>query len=69
MKTIHLKVTGMTCNHCVKHVDSAIREVQGVQKVDVDLASGEVYVNCDDSASINSVIEAISNEGYSAVEI
>jgi|APCry1669190156_1035279.scaffolds.fasta_scaffold35787_1 copper chaperone len=69
MKTIHLKVTGMTCNHCVKHVDSAIREVQGVQKVDVDLASGEVYVNCDDSASINSVIGAITNDGYSAVEI
>ena len=37
-------VTGMTCEHCVNAVTEEVGRVDGVQAVDVDLASGRVRV-------------------------
>lgn len=39
-----LLVGGLTCQGCVKKLDAALREVQGVQQVSVELASGAVKV-------------------------
>ena len=38
-------VTGMTCDHCRRAVTQEIFAVEGVQSVDVDLASGTVTVD------------------------
>ena len=32
-----LKIEGMSCGHCVMRVKSALQDVAGVSKVDVDL--------------------------------
>jgi uncharacterized membrane protein YraQ (UPF0718 family)/copper chaperone CopZ len=45
MKTETLKITGMTCNHCVSTVRRALLEVPGVQAVEVDLAGGTAVVS------------------------
>ena len=37
-------VHGMTCEHCVASVTEEVSEVPGVERVDVDLASGRVVV-------------------------
>jgi copper chaperone len=62
-----LKVTGMTCGMCVKHVTEAIESVPGVSSVQVDLASGTATLNPGE-ASIESIIDAIQEEGYEAEE-
>ncbi|MBB5803413.1 copper chaperone CopZ [Saccharothrix ecbatanensis] len=43
--TISITVEGMTCNSCVNKVTNAVSAVDGVEDVDVDVASGEVTVS------------------------
>ena len=39
MTTTDLKITGMTCGHCVASVQEELGEIAGVTAVDVDLAA------------------------------
>lgn len=56
-------VQGMTCQHCVMSVTEEVGEIAGVEKVDVDLASGRLEVTApaiDDAA----VAAAVEEAGY-----
>jgi copper chaperone len=63
---VQLKVTGMTCNHCVKHVTTALEGVAGVSQAKVDLARGEAVV--EGNAELADLIAAVKDEGYEAEE-
>ena len=58
------KVDGMMCNHCRASVENAIKSVEGVTDVTVDLASGIASVL--GMASDESIIQAIIDRGYIA---
>lgn len=60
-----LRVTGMTCNGCRKHVDAALRKVPGVTAVEVDLPNGQAKVVHDDTP-VASLIAAVEGAGYQA---
>lgn len=62
--TTTLKITGMTCNNCVKHVKEALESVPGTQSATVDLASGIARVEGD--AAESALIDAVVEEGYEA---
>jgi len=69
MATTTLKVSGMSCGHCVMAVTSALRNVAGVQDAKVDLVSGRAVVQYDESkASARELVGAVLDEGYSAEE-
>jgi copper chaperone len=55
-------VEGMTCAHCVLSVTEEVSEVPGVEKVDVDLASGRMVVRGD--VTDEAVRAAVSEAGY-----
>ena len=57
-----LKVSGMTCGHCVSAVTKAVRAVPAVADVAVDLERGEVRVQ--GSPDERLVRAAIADEGY-----
>ena len=59
-----LKVTGMTCMHCVGAVKKALEAVEGVESADVSLEPGEAVVNGD--ADTDSLVAAVTEAGYSA---
>jgi copper chaperone len=62
---IKLKIEGMTCNHCVGHVQQALSGVAGVQgPVQVSLANGEALVS--GSPDPQALVAAVVEEGYSA---
>jgi copper chaperone CopZ len=62
-----LRISGMTCNGCVKHVTTALRDLPGVTAVDVDLASGCAKVVHDPEASpVASLVAAVDAAGYEA---
>lgn len=62
---IKLKITGMTCDHCVMHVKQAILKVAGVREpVEISLEKGEAMLN--GTPVVEEVLTAIKNEGYSA---
>ncbi|THF84806.1 heavy-metal-associated domain-containing protein [Deinococcus sp. KSM4-11] len=62
--TTELTITGMSCGHCVKAVEGALRAVPGVQAVTVDLAGGRATVQGD--ADTQTMLAAVSEEGYTA---
>ena len=57
-------VTGMTCDHCVKAVESEVAGVPGVAGVDVDLASGRVRVSSEEPVDDAAVRAAVAEAGY-----
>lgn len=63
MKT-ELNITGMSCGHCVKAVEGALKNVPGVEQVTVDLSGGKATV--EGNASQDAMIAAIVEEGYQA---
>jgi copper chaperone CopZ len=44
MESKEVFISGMTCQGCAKTVDSAIRKIEGVEQVDIDLKSGAVVI-------------------------
>ncbi|MEQ6378081.1 copper chaperone CopZ [Bacillaceae bacterium S4-13-56] len=63
-----LNVQGMTCDHCKKAVNGALLELDGVESVEVDLASGKVEVEYDESkATIDQMNKAVEEQGYDVV--
>lgn len=62
------KVTGMTCAACERAVDRAVQKVDGVEKVDINLLSGRMRVEQDESAT-QSILQAVKNAGYDAEEV
>ena len=68
MKTIHLKITGMTCASCVLHIETDIKELDGVKEaiVNLPLKRGEVTF---DPGKVDEkmILEAVKKAGYKAV--
>ncbi len=59
-----LNVQGMSCPSCVHHVGTALRDVDGVAKVDVRLREGKVLVSHDADTAIDALIKALAEAGY-----
>lgn len=64
MNTIELKITGMTCEHCVRATTNALQNVAGVEKVEVTLHPGAAVV--EGQADPTALIAAVKEEGYEA---
>lgn len=63
MAQVHLKITGMSCGHCVKAVERALEQVSGVQARSVQVGSAEVTYD-PQQASPDRLLDAIRDEGY-----
>lgn len=61
---MRFKVEKMSCNHCVRAVTNAIRELDPQAAVEVDLASGIVQVT--GQVAAGDAAAAITAEGYPA---
>lgn len=64
MKTVELQVQGMSCGSCVKHVTEALRPLEGVSVVTVDLQAGRVNVSGDSDS--HALLAALQDAGYPA---
>ncbi|MCB1193886.1 MAG: heavy-metal-associated domain-containing protein [Leptospiraceae bacterium] len=67
MKTITLNVEGMSCNHCVKAVEGALKENQAKQAT-ASLEDKSVTIEFDESTlSLDKIKDIIQKEGYKAI--
>ncbi len=67
MSTVTLKVEGMSCQHCVHAVTSALEGVDGVERASVDLDGGRAVVEYDEArATVDALMRAVEEEGYGA---
>ena len=64
MATATYEVTGMTCEHCVNAVKGEISQLQGVDKVDVELEGGKVTVQSDAPVDQEQIRSAVEKAGY-----
>ncbi len=67
MAKLVVDVSGMTCNHCVQSVTTAVEVLDKVQSVDIELEpKGNSRVTIThDGAELGDVASAVSAEGYS----
>lgn len=63
MDTRSYEVKGMSCEHCVASVREEVSEIDGVSRVEVDLASGRVVVS-GEQLSDDAVKSAVDDAGY-----
>jgi len=62
-----LSVEGMTCGSCVRHVEGALRRLEGVGGVEVKLQEGRVRVQHDPAqATPEAMIAALADAGYAS---
>ena len=64
-----LNIEGMVCGMCVKHVDKALRDIQGIKDVDVSLESKSAQVQLDQDVPDAVLKAAIEDAGYQLVSI
>jgi len=62
--TTTYRVTGMTCDHCIRAVTTELVLLPAVRSVDIDLAEGAVTVTSDGPLDQEEVREAIDEAGY-----
>ncbi|MGB3213107.1 MAG: heavy metal-associated domain-containing protein [Desulforhopalus sp.] len=58
-----LKITGMSCQHCVGSVKKALEDIPGISQVAVNLDEGEATFN-NESVDRKEIRTAISKIGF-----
>jgi len=66
MKSMRIK--GMNCGHCVMAVTRALRAIEGIRDVDVDLSKGTATYEEDKPVPVDAIVAAIRKAGYDVVE-
>jgi Cu+-exporting ATPase len=60
-------VTGMTCSACSSRVEKVTNQLAGVREAQVNLLSGSMVVDFDETAvTTDAIIQAVTNAGYGA---
>ena len=69
VESVTLNVEGMSCQHCVKAVDTNVRDLAGVNEVRVHLEQGTVDVDFQPaSVTVSEIREIIEEQGYTIKE-
>ena len=61
--TYTYSVYGMSCNNCRAHVEEALKKVDGVTRVSVDLQKAEAVIDMESHIPLEKFQEALKNEG------
>lgn len=65
---VQLAVHGMNCAACVRHVENALKAIEGVDQAFVNLATAKAYVTLAPHATVahTTLIQAIQKKGFEA---
>jgi copper chaperone len=64
-----INIEGMSCGHCVSHVEEALKEVAGVNGVYVDLQGKNAVVEISDIVTDEQLKAAVEEVGYDVTSI
>ncbi len=60
-------ITGMTCSACSAHIEKAVRKLEGIETVSVNLLQNHMLVEYDEAVlTADNIIQAVKNGGYGA---
>ena len=63
-----ISIDGMSCEHCVRHVTVALKELEGVREAEVILDLKQATIE-GENISDKEIKDAIEEVGYEVVEI
>ena len=63
-----LKIEGMMCQNCVKHVSKALNGIEGV-KAEVVLEDNAAYISEQGNATVEEMKAAVADAGYEVVDV
>lgn len=61
---IEIRIGGMSCENCARHVREALTKLEGVQKVSINIGRGQALVEASGALDEAAIREAIEEEGY-----
>lgn len=62
-------IEGMTCDHCVRRVENALKELEGVNKVKVNLKKKTAEMLLEADLSSDKIKAAVEDAGYEVTDI
>lgn len=68
MQEKFVRVDGMTCNNCVKHVNEALSEIPGVESVSVSLEKAGATITSTTEIDTETIRSALDEAGYDLVD-
>lgn len=68
MQEKFIRVDGMSCNNCVKHVSEALSEIPGVEHVEVSLEKAGATIQSSQDIDIEVIRTALDEAGYDLVD-
>lgn len=69
MMTKKIYIEGMSCGHCVKHVEDALMEVEGVTAAKADLKDKSAVVELSGPVEDSLLKAAVEDAGYDVTSI
>jgi copper chaperone len=67
---VELQVEGMTCQGCVRSIETKVSSVKGVDYAHVNLGAGKLTVEFEDgAATADQLIEAVEQIGFHATRV
>lgn len=64
-KKLILNVSSMSCEHCVKSIEKALKSLEGIKNFEINLEKKTVIVIYDlDKITADVIKQAIEDEGY-----
>lgn len=65
----NFNIEGMTCSSCQIHVEKALKSVEGVENVSVNLLTGKAHVEVSKDLDDAVLMKAVEDSGYTATPI
>ena len=62
-------IDGMHCMHCARAVEEALKNVDGVSAVKVDLENKKAIVSSFEEVNVNDVKSAVDVAGFSVMDV
>ncbi len=69
MQNREFLIEGMSCAACSAHIEKAVGAVLGCDNVSVNLLAHKMDVRCDETVSVEAIIDAVVKAGYGATVI
>lgn len=64
-----LFITGMSCQHCKRHVTEALKSLEGVNEVEVSLPENKAVIKVDRALSFDTLKASIEEVGYTLTKV
>ncbi|WP_422678790.1 heavy-metal-associated domain-containing protein [Clostridium thermosuccinogenes] len=69
MMTKKVFIEGMSCKHCVMHVEEALKEVSGIKEVKVSLEGKVAEIELEHDVDDEKIKAAVADAGYEVTAI